>query len=166
MDRRRNRALHLNQTDGTMSVINAQTNLPDILPGEPLTDHCRQSRSGRTSRQPATRWSSPRRHGVHAGSVSIISIPLCSANALPTNPNCDPNNPVDAVGFGTVLATVPVGINPRMVGVLQDGTRAYVVNAATQSALRRSHRRPSAWQLHVSVINLNTNTVTGRSPFP
>ena len=82
--------------------------------------------------------------GVHPGSVSIISIPLCSANALPTNPNCDPNNPVDAVGFGTVLATVPVGINPRMVGVLQDGTRAYVVNGGNPNlpcAARRQSQR-------------------------
>ena len=36
---------------------------------------------------------------------------------------------VDAVGFGTVLANVTVGVNPIMVAVLQDGTRAYVANA-------------------------------------
>jgi YVTN family beta-propeller protein len=105
--------------------------------------------------------------GVHAGSVSIISIPLCSATALPNNPNCDPNNPVDAVGFGTVLANVPVGINPRMVGVLQDGTRAYVVNggnpnlpcAAPTAALPLGN-------CTVSVINLSTNTVTATIPLP
>ena len=34
------------------------------------------------------------------GSVSIIKIPLCSATALPTNPNCDPSNPIDATTFG------------------------------------------------------------------
>jgi YVTN family beta-propeller protein len=163
------RAFILNQTDGTMSVINAQTNLPDILPGgatNPIT----------VGQSPLWADFAPTRNemvvanagdGVHAGSVSIISIPLCSANALPTNPNCDPNNPVDAVGFGTVLATVPVGINPRMVGVLQDGTRAYVVNggnpnlpcAAPTTALPLGN-------CTVSVINLNTNTVTATIPVP
>ncbi len=31
------------------------------------------------------------------------------------------NNPVDAVGFGTLVAHIPVGIDPVMVAVLQDG---------------------------------------------
>jgi hypothetical protein len=107
--------------------------------------------------------------GVHAGSVSIISIPLCSATAQPNNPNCDPNNPVDAVGFGTVLATIPVGINPRMVGVLQDTTnsRAYVVNGGNPNLPCAA---PSAAQplgnCTVSVINLTTNTVTATIPIP
>jgi DNA-binding beta-propeller fold protein YncE len=163
------RAFIMNQTDGTVSVINAQTNLLDIVP------------AGATNPIPVGQsplWAdfAPTRNemvvanagdGVHAGSVSIISIPLCSAAALPTNPNCDPTNPVDAVGFGTVLANVPVGINPRMVGVLQDGTRAYVVNggnpnlpcAAPTAALPLGN-------CTVSVINLNTNTVTATIPLP
>jgi DNA-binding beta-propeller fold protein YncE len=165
------RAFIMNQTDGTVSVINAQTNLPDILPGgatNPIT----------VGQSPLWADFAPARNemvvanagdGVHAGSVSIISIPLCSAAALPTNPNCDLNNPVDAVGFGTVLATVPVGINPRMVGVLQDitNTRAYVVNggnpnlpcAAPTAALPLGN-------CTVSVINLTTNTVTATIPLP
>ena len=163
------RAFIMNQTDGTVSVINAQTNLLDIVP------------AGATNPIPVGQsplWAdfAPTRNemvvanagdGVHAGSVSIISIPLCSATALPNNPNCDPNNPVDAVGFGTVLANVPVGINPRMVGVLQDGTRAYVVNggnpnlpcAAPTAALPLGN-------CTVSVINLSTNTVTATIPLP
>jgi hypothetical protein len=48
--------------------------------------------------------------------------------ALPTNPTCDASNPTDAATFGTVLATVPVGLDPQMVTILQDGTRAYVAN--------------------------------------
>jgi DNA-binding beta-propeller fold protein YncE len=165
------RAFIMNQTDGTVSVINAQTNLPDILPGgatNPIT----------VGQSPLWADFAPARNemvvanagdGVHAGSVSIISIPLCSAAALPTNPNCDPNNPVDAVGFGTVLATVPVGINPRMVGVLQDvtNTRAYVVNGGNPN-LPCAAPTPALplGNCTVSVINLTTNTVTATIPLP
>jgi DNA-binding beta-propeller fold protein YncE len=165
------RAFILNQTDGTVTVINAQTNQLDIVPigaTNPIS----------VGTSPLWADFAPARNemvvsnagdGVHQGSVSIISIPLCTATALPSNPNCDPNNPVDAVGFGTVLATVPVGINPRMVGVLQDTTnsRAYVVNggnpnlpcAAPTAALPLGN-------CTVSVINLTTNTVTATIPVP
>jgi len=166
------RAFIMNQTDGTVSVINAQTNLPDIVPA-PATNPITVGQS------PLWADFAPARNemvvanagdGVHAGSVSIISIPLCSANALPTtNPNCDPNNPVDAVGFGTVIATVPVGINPRMVGVLQDtiNSRAYVVNGGNPNL---PCAPPTAalplGNCTVSVINLTTNTVTATIPIP
>jgi YVTN family beta-propeller protein len=163
------RAFILNQTSGTVSVINAQTNQLDTVPvgaTNPIT----------VGASPLWADFAPTRNelvvanagdGVHQGSVSIISIPLCSAAALPINPNCDPNNPVDAVGFGTVLATVPVGINPRMVGVLQDGTRAYVVNGGNPSLPCAA---PTAalplGNCTVSVINLTTNTVTATIPLP
>ncbi len=163
------RAFILNQTDGTVSVINSQTNQLDTVP------------VGATNPIPvgvSPLWAdfAPTRNemvvanagdGVHQGSLSIISIPLCSANALPINPNCDPNNPVDAVGFGTVLATVPVGINPRMVGVLQDGTRAYVVNGGNPS-LPCAPPTPALplGNCTVSVVNLTTNTVTATIPVP
>jgi YVTN family beta-propeller protein len=165
------RAFIMNQTDGTVSVINAQTNQLDNVP------------SGATNPivvGPSPLWAdfAPVRNemvvanagdGVNPGSVSIISIPLCTANALPTNPNCDPNNPVDAVGFGTVLATVPVGINPRMIYVLQDVTdsRAYVVNGGNPNlpCSGAGVTGPST-SCSVSVINLNTNTVTATIPLP
>ncbi len=89
--------------------------------------------------------------GTSNGSVSIFSIPLCSAGSLPTNPNCNPNNPIDAVGFGSLVANIPVGKNPLMVGVLQDGTQAYVINQGDST---------------VSVINLKTNAVTATIPVP
>jgi DNA-binding beta-propeller fold protein YncE len=163
------RAFIMNQGDGTVSVINAQTNQLDVVPAgatnpitvgaSPLWADFAPSRNEMVVANEGDK--------VTPGSVSIISIPLCSANALPTNPNCDVNNPVDAIGFGTVLATVPVGINPVMVGVLQDGTRAYVVNsgnpnlpcAAPTTALPLGN-------CTVSVINLNTNTVTATIPIP
>jgi DNA-binding beta-propeller fold protein YncE len=165
------RAFILNQTDGTVTVINAQTNQLDIVPigatnpisvgASPLWADFAPARNEMVVSNAGD--------GVHQGSVSIISIPLCTATALPSNPNCDPNNPVDAAGFGTVLATVPVGINPLMVGVLQDTTnsRAYVVNggnpnlpcAAPTTALPLGN-------CTVSVINLTTNTVTATIPVP
>lgn len=68
--------------------------------------------------------------GSSAGSVSVINIPLCSpTTATITNVACDASNPIDAVGFGNVLATIPVGINPVMVVVLQGANKAYVANA-------------------------------------
>jgi len=147
------RAFILNKGDGTVSVINSQTNQLDVLPA---------GKTNPISVGTAPLWAdfAPTRNelvvanagdGTTPGSVSIISIPLCSATSLPGNPNCDATNPVDANGFGTVLATVPVGVNPQMVGVLQDGSRAYVVNQADST---------------VSVINLNTNTVTAVIPVP
>jgi DNA-binding beta-propeller fold protein YncE len=165
------RAFIMNQGDGTVTVINAQTNQLDIVP------------AGATN--PVTVGTSPlwadfapirsemvvanAGDGVHAGSVSIISIPLCSATALPTNPNCDLNNPVDAVGFGTVLATVSVGINPRMVYVLQDtiNSRAYVVNGGNPN-LPCAAPTPALplGNCTVSVVNLTTNTVTATIPIP
>ena len=49
--------------------------------------------------------------GVSRGSVADVDIALCSSiTVTTTNPACDANNPVGAVGFGNVLATVPVGI--------------------------------------------------------
>jgi YVTN family beta-propeller protein len=91
--------------------------------------------------------------GTNNGTLSVISIPLCSAAAQTSNVLCDPANPVDAVGFGTVLANPTVGVNPIMVAVLQDGTRAYVANAGN-----------TATQGSVSVVNLTNNTVTATIP--
>jgi len=98
--------------------------------------------------------------------VSIVSIPLCSATALPANPLCDAANPVDATGFGTVLATVPVGVNPIMVSVLSDGTRAYVANAGVAGLPCSPTGLPQTGYTTctVSVVNLTSNTVTATIP--
>jgi YVTN family beta-propeller protein len=161
------RAFILNQGDGTVSVINSQTNQLDTVPvgaTNPIV----------VGTSPLWADFAPTRNemvvanagdGVNPGSLSIISIPLCSANAQPGNPNCDPNNPVDATGFGTVLANVPVGINPVMVGVLQDGTRAYVLNSGNPSlpCAAPTTALPLG-NCTVSVVNLTTNTVTATIP--
>jgi YVTN family beta-propeller protein len=91
--------------------------------------------------------------GTSPGSVSVFNIPLCSTSALTTNPNCNPTNPVDAQGFGTLVAHIPVGRNPVMVAALQDPNNpyAYVINNGDST---------------VSVINLNTLTVTATIPIP
>ena len=147
------RAFIMNQGDNTVSVINVQTNQLDIVPSgsnnpiavgvAPLWADFAPTRNEMVVANAGS--------GTTPGSVSIINIPLCSTSALPTNPNCDPTNPADATGFGQVLANVPVGVNPRMVAVLADGTRAYVVNQGDST---------------VSVVNLTTNTVTATIPVP
>ncbi len=151
------RAFIMNKGDNTVTVINAQTNKLDVVPTLPAPGAVNPIPVGT-----APIWAdlAPTRNelvvanegdGVSPGSVSVINIPLCSAGALPGNPNCDVNNPIDANGFGQVLATVPVGVDPQMVAVLQDGTRAYVINKADST---------------VSVVNLTTNTVTATIPVP
>ena len=89
------------------------------------------------------------------GSVTIISIPRCPATTLSTNPACDPANPLNALGYGGVVANIPVGVNPIMVSVLQDGTRAYVANGGNAAL-----GIPGS----VSVINLTTNTISATIP--
>lgn len=160
------RVFTMNKGDGTVSVINSQTNLLDTIPG-----------TGQNFIPVGTNpvWAdfAPTRNelvvanagdGTTPGSVSIISIPLCSVTTVSgNNPNsgCDPNNPVDANGFGTVLATVPVGVNPVMVAVLQDGTRAYVANAGDPGLPCATVAVPGQSTVcSVSVINLTTNTVS------
>ena len=151
------RAFIMNKGDNTVSVINAQTNQMDVVPTLPAPGAVNPIPVGIApvwADIAATRNElvvANEGNGTSKGSVSIINIPLCSAVALPGNPNCDPNNPIDANGFGQVLATVPVGVDPQMVAVLQDGSRAYVVNRADST---------------VSVVNLTTNTVTATIPVP
>ena len=141
------RAFILNKTDGTVSVVNSQTNQLDTpvttipVGVAPIWADFAPNISELVVANAG--------NGTSPGSVSIINIPLCSVAALPTNPNCNPANPIDAVGFGQVLATVPVGRSPIMVAVLQDGSRAYVANYADST---------------VSVVNLTTNTVTATIP--
>jgi DNA-binding beta-propeller fold protein YncE len=106
-------------------------------------------------------------NGTTPGSVTIVSIPLCSAAALPTNPNCNASNPIDAATFGNVVATIPVGINPIMVSVLSDYTRAYVANAGVAGlpcAANGVAVPGVSTTCTISVVNLATNTVTATIP--
>jgi DNA-binding beta-propeller fold protein YncE len=150
------RAFFLNKGSGTVSVLNVINNGLDqnstLGSGSTIT----------VGQNPVWADFSPANSelvvlnqgdGIHPGSLSLISIPLCSALAQPTNPNCNASNPVDAATFGTVLATVPVGVNPTMVSVLQDGTnpKAYVANSGNAAA---------SIEGSVSVVNLTSDAVT------
>jgi YVTN family beta-propeller protein len=144
-----NRVFILNKTDGTASVINTNTNQLDNT--TPLIT---------LGAGPV--WADTYYNGSllvtansTGNSVSVVSIPLCSVVALPSNQNCNANNPTDAANFGTVLGTVPVGTDPVMVTILQDGTRAYVANYNSGNVAGGS----------VSVVNLSTLTVSKTIPF-
>jgi hypothetical protein len=144
------RAFIINQGSGTVTVLNVPSNALDTLPtGTPTSGPgtiplCANPVAGNApcpNNNPV--WADlntvgtelvvlNKGDGVHAGSLSVINIPLCNPSAQGTNPNCSSTNPVDATGFGQILATVPVGVNPTMVSVLQ-GTdtntpAAYVIN--------------------------------------
>ena len=158
------RAFILNNGSNTVSVVDSQNNRLDtgvangiiqdpkaIAPiwadfAPTLSELAVVNAGNATSACPADRPNT-----VGCGSVSLFSIPLCAATAQPTNPNCNPNNPIDATGFGALVANIPVGKNPIMIAVLQDGTQAYVINQGDST---------------VSVINLTTNTVSATIPVP
>ena len=151
------RAFIMNKGANTVTVVNAQTNAIDTFSTYP---------NGTIPVGTAPVWAdfAPTLNemavvnsgdGITPGSVSIISIPLCSATTVVSNPNCDINNPVDAAGFGTVVATIPVGVNPVQVAILQDGSQAVVANAGN----------PAAGDLgSISIINLATDQVVATIP--
>lgn len=119
-----NRAFVLNEGSNSVSVINVNTDQLDATPGpNPI-----QVGNGPVWADLYAANNLLVTANSTGNSVSVLSIPLCSVLALPTNPACDASNPTDAATFGTVLATVPVGMDPQMVTILQDGTRAYVAN--------------------------------------
>jgi DNA-binding beta-propeller fold protein YncE len=159
------RAFVLNQTDGTVTVINAQNDALDT-PVNTIKVGTRpvwaDLASGLDELVVANEGT-----GTTPGSVTIINIPLCSATALPTNPNCDPSNPIDATTFGQIVTTIPVGINPIMVSVLSDYSRAYVANAGVASlpCSPTGIAVPGvSTTCTVSVVNLTTDTVTATIP--
>jgi hypothetical protein len=173
------RAFVLNQTDGTVSVINALTDMLDTSINT-IPVGCAPTGGATTCPQSRPVWAdlapglnelvvANEGTGTVPGSLSVISIPLCSTTALPTNPNCNAANPIDASAFGQIVATVPVGINPIMVTVLQDiaSPRAYVANGgdATLPCATNGIAVPGvSTACTVSVVNLLTDTVTATIP--
>lgn len=137
------RAFVMNKASGTVSVINTQTNALDTtstfsgtitVDANPLWADTADSINELAVVNGGSSTSSP-------GSLSIIGIPLCSTSAESSNGTCDATNPSDATNFGTVLRTVAVGNDPRMVTILQDQNKAYVANYGSES---------------VSVVDMNT----------
>ena len=94
-------------------------------------------------------------NGTLPGVLSLINIPLCNSATLPSNPACSTTNPVDAVGFGTVLSQAPVGVNAVQVSVLRDPLypRAYVANGGSATV-----------NGSVSIVDLNSGVTTGTLP--
>ena len=161
------RAFFMNQGSGTVSVVNAQTNTLDVT--TPTITVGISPVWGDLVLPRAELAVLNQGSGTTPGSVSLINIPLCNSVSLPTNPNCDPANPADAVGFGQVLATIPVGLSPRIFAVLQDGTRAYVANFGSTTTCDPSLPKaaallPTSGCGTVSVVNLLTDTVIATIP--
>lgn len=160
------RAFIMNRGSNTVSVINSQTNAldattPTIPVGTaPLWGDLISSRNEIAVLNNGS--------AATPGSVTIINTPLCSSVALASNPTCDPNNPIDAANFGQVLATIPVGLNPVVISVLSDGTRAYVANAGASvpcpTGLPTAAVNPGGTCGTVTVINLQTNAVEATIP--
>ena len=113
-------------TNGTLSVINVQTNALDTTPRIVVGPKPVWADVDTAVNEMAVVNAG---NGTTPGSLSVVYIPLCSQITQVANPNCDATNPVDATGFGGVLATVPVGRGPVMVSVLQDQNKAYVANS-------------------------------------
>ncbi len=160
------RAFILNQTDGNVSVLNSQNNALDT----PISTIPVGTRPVWADLAPGLNELVVLNEGngtTTPGSVTLVTIPLCSAASLPTNPNCNPANPIDASTFGQIVATVPVGINPIMVSVLSDNSRAYVINAgnpALPCAANGVAVAGVSTTCTVSVVNLTSNTVTATVP--
>jgi YVTN family beta-propeller protein len=157
------RAFILNQTDNTVTVINAQTNALDTpvntipVGVRPVWADLASGLDELVVLNEGT--------GTSNGSVTLVNIPLCMATAQPTNPNCDPTNPIDATTFGQVVTTIPVGVNPIMVSVLSDYSRAYVANAGVAGLPCAAVAVPNvSTTCTVSVVNLTTETVTATIP--
>ena len=159
-----NRAFILNEGSGTVSVINVPSNGLDAAVPTITLPVIAIPGGGTTAPNPVWIDFSPvnseivvlnQGDGVHPGSLTVISIPLCNINTPVTNPSCNPLNPVDAIGFGNIVLTAPVGINPTMVSVLADGTRAYVANSGIMPSGSSAGVEGS-----VSVVNLADGQVT------
>ena len=130
------RVFIMNRGSGTVTVINSQLNAIDSNPklglngtiavgaGPVYADYYRPGQLLVTA-------------NYDANTISIIDVSLDVYNN-------------DSATFGTVLATVPVGVHPVEVSILQDGSRVYVANQGDSAAGVNGS---------VSIVNLNTYTV-------
>jgi DNA-binding beta-propeller fold protein YncE len=154
------RAFIMNKGSGTVSVINVINNALDST--TPSITMPTIAYTGGTA-APNPVWADlstvnselvvlNQGDGVHPGSLAVVAIPLCSSSTPVTNPNCNAANPVDATGFGQIVANVPVGVSPSMVSVLADGSRAYVINQGDSHC--------ATGQGSVSVVNLITGLLS------
>jgi DNA-binding beta-propeller fold protein YncE len=129
----------MNRGSGTVTVINTQLNTIDsahpaipVGAGPVYADYYRPGQLLVTS-------------NYDSNSISIIDVSLDQYGN-------------DSSTFGTVRATVPVGVHPVEVSVLQDGSRVYVANQGDIAAGTCSNGLPCV-PGSVSVVNLQTYTV-------
>lgn len=127
------RTFIMNRGSGTVTVINSQLNAIDaahpsipVGAGPVYADYYRQAQLLVTA-------------NYDSNTISIIDVSLDQYGN-------------DSTTFGRVLATVPVGLHPVEVSVLQDGSRVYVAN---QGDLTTTPATPGS----VSVVNLSDFTV-------
>jgi len=135
------RTFIMNRGSGTVTVINSQLNALDtqFSPSSTITvgggpvyaDYYRLGQKLVTA-------------NYDSGTISIIDV------SLDTYGN-------DSSTFGTVLATVPVGLHPVEVSVLQDGSRVYVANQGDIT---------SGTPGSVTIVNLSNYTVENTIPLP
>lgn len=135
------RTFIMNRGSGTITVINSQLNALDttnpalgpnatiaVGAGPVYADYYRTGQILVTA-------------NYDAGTISIIDVSLDQFNN-------------DSATFGTVKATIPVGLHPVEVSVLQDGSRAYVANQGVIAA-DGSVSTPGS----VSIVNLSNYSV-------
>lgn len=130
------RVFIMNRGSGTVSVINSQLNAIDsayptgikVGAGPVYADYYRVGQLLVTA-------------NYESNTISIIDV------SLDTYGN-------DSSTFGTVLATIPVGLHPVEIAVLQDGSRVYVANQGDIAA-DGSVGTPGS----VSIVNLTNYTV-------
>jgi YVTN family beta-propeller protein len=113
------RTFVLNRGSGTVSVINTQTNSLDTALNATGTIQL-PAATGAASAGPVFAAFFAQSQvlvvlNYDSNSVSFINAPLDVYGN-------------DAAGFGTVLATVPVGSHPAAMTILGDGSRAYIAN--------------------------------------
>jgi hypothetical protein len=165
------RAFILNTGSGTVSVINVVSNALDTT--TPTVTIPPISIGGGLTVPPNPVWAGlastvnelvvlNQGDGIHPGTLTTISIPLCSLTSPVTNPNCNAANPSDAAGFGTIVSTVPVGVNPVMVSVLADGSTAYVANEGILPNTNSAYPNGIAGSL--TAVNLSSGTVAATFP--
>jgi YVTN family beta-propeller protein len=136
------RSFVLNRGSGTITVINTQLNTLDTQLNSTGTINLslpNTAASGGAGPVYADYYAQAEllvTANYDSNTVSVIKIPLDIYGN-------------DASGFGTVLATIPVGTHPSAITVLQDGTRAYVANEGDGT---------------VSVISLTSFTVQKTIP--
>jgi DNA-binding beta-propeller fold protein YncE len=136
------RTFIMNRGSGTVTVINSQLNAIDAV--HPCTSYC----DGTITVGAGPVYADYYRTGqvlvtsnYDSNTISIIDV------SLDTYGN-------DSSTFGTVLATIPVGLHPVEVAVLQDGSRVYVANQGDIAA-DGSVGAPGS----VSIVNLTNYTV-------